>query len=166
MKNLLFLFFFLLGAQSLWAQLPDFNSIPLDKKEDYNGAADEAALKAARYLLSSPMDKEDIDRLRSTAYVIRWMTGTPNYTFSLGGQVMRFTKKNDDLLSVYMAALTRAALENKDEAKDEEKLNLRAIKLLLDYAKVKENKVKINAELRKAIEAYDKGELEAYLNKK
>jgi hypothetical protein len=37
------------------------------------------------------------------------------------------------------------------------------VKLIIAYAKDEKNKVKINSELKKAIEADDKGQLSAYL---
>ena len=91
------------------------------------------------------------------------MTGTPDYSFTLDEQATKFAKKNDDLLSQYMAAMTKFALENKADAKDQNKVKLNAVKLIIAYVKDEKNKVKLNAELKKAIEADDKGQLSAYL---
>lgn len=164
-KPIFVLLFFFLGS-SVFAQLPDFDSIILEKKEDYTANADDAALQAARYLLTHPIEKDNLDRLKCMAYVIKWMSGTPHYTFSLDEQATRFAKKNDDLLVLYMAAMARFALENKADAKDEEKVKLNAVQSIVEYARNKDNKVKLNSELKKAIEAYDKGELADYLKKK
>ena len=62
-----------------------------------------------------------------------------------------------------MAAMTKFALENKADAKDQNKVKLNAVKLIIAYVKDEKNKVKLNAELKKAIEADDKGQLSAYL---
>ena len=62
-----------------------------------------------------------------------------------------------------MAAMTKYALENKADAKDQNKVKLNAVKLIIAYVKDEKNKVKLNAELKKAIEADDKGQLSAYL---
>jgi hypothetical protein len=165
MKRLLFGLLFGLVANISFAQnLPDFDAIKLEKKEDYDSVADGAALQAADYLFSTPMEKNSLDRLVSLRYIIKWMSGTPAYNFTLDAQATKFAKKNDDLLGMYMAAMTKFVLENKADSKDQNKIKLSAVKMIINYAKDEKNKIKINGELKKAIEANEKGELAAYLN--
>jgi hypothetical protein len=143
--------------------LPDFESIRLERKEDFNSTADSAALQSANFLLSTPLEKDNIDRLKSIQYIIKWMSGTPDYSFSLDEQATKLAKKNNDLLGLYMAAMTKYVLENKADSKDQNKIKLNAVKLLIAYAKDKTNNVKINSELKKAIAADEKGQLSEYL---
>ncbi len=144
-------------------ELPDFSTIPIEAKEDFTATADNAALQAASYLLSTPMDAKNINRLKCTSYVIKWMTGTPDYNFTLDEQATKFAKKNDDLLGLYMAAMTKYSLENKADAKDQNKVKLNAVKSIITYAKDPKNNVKVNGELKKMTEADEKGELAQYL---
>ena len=44
------------------------------------------------------------------------------------------------------------------------KLKLGAVKIILEYVQIKENNIKLNKELKKAIDANAIGELESYLN--
>jgi len=165
MKRLIFIIIFGLFTSSSFAQtLPDFDAIKLDKKEDFNAAADNAALQASNFLLSTALEKNNLDRLKSLEYVIKWMSGTPDYSFTLDEQATKFSKKNDDLLGLYMAAMTKYVLENKEDSKDQNKIKLNAVKLIIEYAKNEKNKVKLNSELKKAIEADNKGQLADYLN--
>jgi hypothetical protein len=164
MKGLIFgLLFGLLSNISVAQNLPDFGAIKLEKREDFNSTADNAALQASNFLLSTPLEKDNIDRLKSLQYIIRWMSGTPDYTFTLDEQATKFAKKNDDLLGLYMASMTKYVLENKPDAKDQNKIKLNAMKLIIAYAKDQKNNVKMNSELKKATEADDKGELATYL---
>lgn len=164
MKRLIFgLLFGLLSDISFAQTLPDFDVIKLEKKEDFNSSADNAALQASNFLLSTPLEKNNIDRLKSLQYIIEWMSGTPDYSFTLDEQATKFAKKNDDLLGLYMAAMTKYVLENKADSKDQNKIKLNAVKLIIAYAKEEKNKVKINSELKKAIEADEKGQLSEYL---
>lgn len=164
MKKLLFALLFALVANiSLAQNLPDYDAIKLENKEDYDSAAEAAALQAADFLFSTPMEKNSLDRLQSLAYIIKWMSGTPAYTFSLDAQAIKFAKKDNDLLGMYMAAMTKFVLENKADSKDQNKIKLHAVKMIISYVKDEKNKVKINGELKKAIEADEKGELAAYL---
>lgn len=153
------LFSYTVSAQTL----PNYDAIKLEKKEDFNEMANDAALKASNFLLSTPLEKDNLDRLKSVQYVIKWMSGSPDYTFSLDEQATKFAKKNNDLLGVYMAAMTKYVLENKADAKDQNKIKLNAVKLIIAYAKDEKNKVKLNSELKKVIEADEKGRLAEYL---
>jgi hypothetical protein len=143
--------------------LPDFDAIKLEKKEDFNPAADNAALQAANYLLSTPLDKNSVNRLRAVQYVLKWMSGTPNYTFDIDERAAKFTKKDTDLLGLYLAAMTKFVLEDKASAKDQNKIKLNALKSVAAYAKDKANKVKLNSELKKIIAADEQGTLAEYL---
>lgn len=141
--------------------LPDFSSIKLDAKSDYDKNANDAALTAANYLLNNPIDKENMSRLNCAQYMIRWMTGTPDYTFTL--EAGKIFKKNDDLLIVYMAALTKFCMENKLNGKEGDQVRLGAHKLLAAFCKKENNNVKQTSEIKKLISAYENNTLEEYL---
>jgi len=164
MKNLfLFLLFGIAFNSSFSQNLPDYSSIKLEVKEDYNSVANNAALQAANYILATPVDKKNNDRLKSIVYVIKWMTGTPDYNFTLDEKYTKFAKKNDDLLMLYMVAMAKFVLENNTDSKDQNKIILNAVKLIVAYVKDSKNNVKINNELKKMIEADDNGKLSDYL---
>ena len=164
MKHLLFSILLFLTANNVFSQsLPKYDEIKLETKEDFNDAANNAALQASNYLLSTPMDSKSIDRLKSLQFIIKWMSGTPDFSFTLDEQATKFAKNNDDLLGLYMAAMTKYVLENKTESKNQNKIKLNAVKLIIQYSKDTKNNVKINKELKKAIEADENGKLEDYL---
>lgn len=162
-KTLLVLIFGMIAFTGFSQSLPDFDAIPLEKKEDFNSTANDAALQAAKFLFSTPVEKDNLDRLRCTQYVIKWMSGSPDYHFVLDEKAVRFAKKNTDLLALYMAAMTKFVLENKSDAEDQDKIKLHAVKMIVDYAKDEKNNVKLNAELKKAIKADENGELAKYV---
>jgi hypothetical protein len=165
MKRLLFLIFLFLNVTNVFSQnLPNYDEIKLESKEDFNEAANNAALQASNYLLSTPMESNNINRLKSIQFVIRWMTGTPDFSFSLDEQATKFAKKNDDMLGLYMAAMTKYVLENRTDSKNEKKIKLNAVKLIIQYSKDTKNNVNINKELKKAIDADENGKLEEYLH--
>jgi hypothetical protein len=162
MKSILFLLLIFCSI-GLYAQnLPDFDQIRLEQGSDYK-PAEPAALQAANYILSTPIAKDDVNRMLSLRFLLRWMTGTPDYTFSLGGNISKAVTGNEDLLGVYMAALAKYALENKESAKDEKKVNLGAAKIVLAYCEDSKNNVKLNKTLKKMIEANKEGNLESML---
>ena len=159
------LFFLLLALHFNFAysqELPDFDEIPLKKQSDYY-KADSFVLIASNYLLSTPYVADNKDRTKSQAFIINWMSGTPDYTFSIGKTALDITKKNPPLLGIYMACMAKYCLENKVDGKDEKVVTLNAVKLLLAYCEDAENNIKMTKELKKLSEANKKGELEKEL---
>jgi hypothetical protein len=165
MKRLILVFILTFFCKVSFTQtLPDYSAIKLEVKEDYNSTANDAALQAANYILSTPIDNNNIDRIKSIDYVSKWSQGTPDYHFTLGDKIMQeFYLENDDLLDVYMAAMVKYVLENKEDSKEQKRIKLNSAKLIIAYSKVSKNNVKFDKELENLIEADNKGELVEYL---
>jgi hypothetical protein len=138
---------------------PDYTSIKLEAKEDYTAETDRSALLAATQILSTPANDKNLSRLAAAQFLIRWMTGTPAYTFSLDDRAGKFAK--EDLLIVYMAGMAKYCLEHPTESKDQKKVQLHAIQSLLGHCQ--QFDVKMSAELKRLRSANEKGELEKYL---
>ncbi|MEP7232990.1 MAG: hypothetical protein ABI691_22210 [Ginsengibacter sp.] len=162
MKKMLFLFLALATTTFLYAQIgPDYNQIKLDKPDDYR-AANTFALTAANTLLSSPIDKNKIDRLSCQKFLLKWMSGTPDYGFSFGNSG-KILNNNPDLMTIYLASMVKFCLENKVESKDQEKIKMGSWKTLLAYCDIPGNDVNLTKKLKKLIEANKNGELEKNL---
>ncbi len=162
-KPIIFSALLTIASVSIYAQsLPDYQSIRLEKPADY-ALADSSALLASTYLLTTPLVKDNIGRLKSMQFLIKWMGGTPDYTFSLDGPVTKISSGNVDIMGVYLAAMVKFCLENKSQSKDQKAIKLNAVKTLLAYCSDPAHGVKIKGELKKAMEADEKGELEKYL---
>lgn len=139
-------------------ELPDFENIKLDQKSDYK-QADSAALKASTYLLSTPFEKDNIHRLHALSFVIKWMSGTPDFSFTLDEDAIKTVKGNEALIGLYMAAMTKYALENRSLSKDTKAIKLNSLILLLNYCENTNNNIKMTKQLKKLSEAKAKGQL-------
>lgn len=149
----------------IYAQnLPDFDKIPLTTKDDFNEQADQAALDASNFLLTTVYAKDNLPRLKATQYVLKWMSGTPHYKFTIDESATKISKKDEGILGLYLAAQTKYTLENKEQAKDSNAVKLNTFKLIIAYCEHPDNKIKITGELKKLIEAQKAGKLEEYLN--
>jgi hypothetical protein len=162
MKKLFVLLIILSSKFSFCQTLPDFDNIKLDKSTDYKDA-DSFALNSSTYLLSTPFEKNDLSRLKALQFIIKWMSGTPDYTFTLDGIAGKIIKENDDLLGLYMAAMTKFCLENKSSSGDANLVKLNAVKFLLMYCENSANNMKMTKQLQKLSDANKKGELEKSL---
>jgi hypothetical protein len=136
--------------------------IELKQKEDFAKAEDKV-LECSKYILTTPMDDENTNRINALQFMLRWMDGTPEYTFNLDETVGKLAQTSDALLGVYMACMCRYVLENKDKAKDEKDVKYNSVLLLIDYSKDPNNKVEITGELENLIRAKDENRLKEYI---
>lgn len=146
---------------SVQAQSP-FGEIKLEAKEDYK-AAEQKVLEASNLLFTTKYDKDDLDRLYAMELIEKWMTGTPDYTFEIGEKFSKAFSSDADLLGMYMAAMAKYALENKEKAGDNKSIGLGATKMLIEYSSKLSNNLRQSGELKKMSAALKKGELEKYL---
>ncbi|MGC3947911.1 MAG: hypothetical protein QM762_25950 [Chryseolinea sp.] len=139
--------------------LPNFDSIKLETAADCK-PAEPYALAAANYLFETPFQKNDMQRLNSLQFIIKWMSATPDYKFALSDVDQKFLKGNDDLLGMYMGAMTRYVLGDKNASKDEKSIRLNSLGMLVDYTGNPANNFKQPKNLKKLSEAKAKGEFE------
>lgn len=157
---LIVLMFF--STTSFAQTLPDFDLIKLDKVSDFKNAAP-FALQTANYLLTTPFQKTNEHRVKALEFLFKWMSGTPDQSYDFDYARNVVSKGNNDILGVYMAAMVKYAVENKEAAKDPKMVKLNSIIILLNYCEKKENNVKMNKQLKAFAEAKAKGELEQAL---
>lgn len=160
MKQAFLAFLITVAAYCCFAQSP-YNDVVLEQKEDYKKAEKEI-LKAADYLFKSPYDKDDLERLYAIEFIMKWMSGTPDYKFELSEKYSKPFSGETDLIGLYMAAMAKYAVENKDKGADPDKINLAAVKIVLGYSNKASNNLKQTGELKKMNAALKKGELEKY----
>ena len=143
-----------------FAQSP-YSTIKLETTADYK-VAEPAVLKATNYLFASKFDKEDLERLYAIEFIMKWMGGTPDFTFELSENFTKPFLDDTDLLGFYMGAVAKFALEHKAQAKEINVVNLNAAKMIVEYSSKPGNNLKQTGELKKMATALKKGELEKY----
>lgn len=161
MKKLLSTLVFCCFAALSYPQ-QSFNEIKLEETADYM-EAEPAVLKAANYLLSTKYDPDDLDRLYATELVIKWMAGTPDFTFEINEKFAKPFAAEAEFMNLYMIAMARFALENKEQAGDVNAVGLNAVKTIIEYSNKASNNIKQSGELKEMAAALKKGELEKYL---
>jgi hypothetical protein len=164
MKKVLLAFSVFLFTSTLYAQRLEYASIKLETKEDYTAEVDKAVLEAATYLLATPLDKEKESWQGAAQFLVRWMSGTPAYTFNIDKVATDISKNKEDLLIIYLAAMVRYSLENPSTKKDEIKVKVGTVRSVLDYCR--QQSIKLTGELKRLGQADEKGDLETYLLKK
>jgi hypothetical protein len=165
MKTKFFISAILLVGCLMVSKAQDYSmlkDIKLKEKEDFVKAEDKI-LECTKYILTTPIDNENTNRNNALQFMLRWMDGTPDYTFNLDETVGKLAQSSDALLGVYMACMCRYVLENKDKAKDDKDVKYNSVLLLIDYAKDSNNKVDISGEMENLIRANDEHRLKEYI---
>ena len=162
MKRLLILLLFLIGTSDCFSQeLPPLKNLKLNKKSHFKGT-ENIVLKVTDYLFQTPIDKRNNSRTEAGRFLVKWVNGTPDFTFYLEETETNFFNTDADLMLMYMAALTKYTLEN-PTIKDQKLLIVGAMNLALPYLNQQENKKPWSAELWQLNEAQQQGKLKEFL---
>ena len=142
-----------------------YANIRLDKPEDY-AKAEDAALEAANYILSVPIDKENTNKSDAMHFLVDWMQGTPDYLFPLNEPIGKIANENPELLILFMASMTRYVLSADDDKKPgEDNIAYNGYLIFSDYCLNPSNHVTVKGELKNLIDAKKEGNLKDYLDK-
>lgn len=160
-KVALFALLLLANCYAFSQELPNLKQVKLNKNSQYR-AAEPIAIKVIGYLFATPINKKNKARTEAGQFLIKWMDGTPDFTFSLQDKETSFFNTDSDLMLMYMAGLTKFTLEN-PTIKDQKTLIIGAMKNALPYLSAQEDKKVWSAALWQLNEAYQKGKLEAFL---
>ncbi|MEP3210175.1 MAG: hypothetical protein ABJN95_13330 [Maribacter sp.] len=125
----------------------EFNSVESYKTEQAN------VLLCANYLFNNPTNTSELNRLTSIQYIIKWMTGTPDYTFEIGEKALELTKGNDDLLGLYMAAMSKVVLENTERQLSNDEIYNQSEEVLVNYCSNADNKMKPSRKIKKILKS-------------
>ncbi|MEQ8469847.1 MAG: hypothetical protein RIC35_01600 [Marinoscillum sp.] len=148
MKNILFIILITFYANVSFGQ--DFSqlaNVEFKTTESYK-LAESQVLVCANYLFDNPTDKAELNRLNSTQYIIKWMSGTPDHTFSIDDKAMELTKGKSDLLGLYMAAMSKVVIENEGEKLTSDEIYNQSEKIVVDYCSNSDNKIKPSKKIK------------------
>ncbi|WP_066629308.1 hypothetical protein [Labilibacter marinus] len=152
MKQIFILLSLIITFSTVSAQNFDFS--PLKEKSDYK-KVEEQVKSASKYLIDTPINQDVIIRSQATKLVMKWMEGTPDYTFELDARVLEITDDNSELFSLYLASMTNVVLNHPHEKLSSDKIYKLSTKQLAEYCKNKENKLKPSKGLKKAMKNLD-----------
>jgi hypothetical protein len=112
---------------------------------------EEKVLECSNFILNNPYNKNDLNRLNALQYILKWMEGTPDYTFSIGEESMKLTKGKPELMSIYFAAMVKIVLENPDLKSNNNEIQQKAKEKIVEYCSNSENGIKPTKEIKKIL---------------
>lgn len=138
--------------------IPD--SLRLDGTEDYRKVQPEVE-KCLRWLCTAPYGQDIIFRSEANAFVLLWLSGTPDYRVDVQTRYVAGNTYEEELLFSLIHA--KAFLMMTKGAKwDERKLNLESLKIVCELIDSSEAFRKEKT-LRPLMKAYRKEKLEEYM---
>jgi hypothetical protein len=104
----------LLSISAFFAQAQDRPEFPeLKAKEDY--AKSEALFQqVTEWLTETDLDTQEALRMRSNAFMMQWVMGSPTVNVGIGDHLMVLFEKNPQLLAIYMANYASFCISNKE----------------------------------------------------
>lgn len=150
-KFLFLLFFIFISNISICQTAYPYQDIKLEKPADYK-ATESLALSAASYLLSNPFKTADINRTRALNFLTTWVTGAKGFEYNLKGKIEEISSDRV-VLGLFIAAVVKYSLENKNESANPKHVEMSAGKLVLAYCDNPVNNFKLKKKIRKVLES-------------
>ncbi|MDR0825023.1 MAG: hypothetical protein LBN74_08005 [Prevotella sp.] len=117
------------------------------------------------YLLQTSLGKDAVKRQGASAFLMAWLTGTPNVSVEINTDVIPFIKTNPELLLPYIAGCTKYALDN-NYSKDSVLQSKAGIGTVVVYYRGNRGYLKKDASVEKYEKLIGKGKLEDEITKK
>lgn len=164
MKRIVLISILLVSAFILRAQ--DFE-VPVDYS--FESASDYAKyetdiLNCIDWLESSPLGFQGEKRNDAAAFLLTWVSGSPDVSIELNEKMIWYIESNPDLLVIFVGGWTRLAIQNPTDGKDVVKGSLAGIESVLKVYK-KGISVTDDKQLNKLIKIQAKGGLEKWVAK-
>lgn len=139
-------------------ELPD--ALVLETKEDY-AKYEENVINSINWLINTPIETEKDKRTEVNAFLMKWLTGSPNVTIELNQEVVTFMECGDCLM-VFLGGWAKYVLEN-NENKNNLKGNIAGIESLIAFYNNNKAEMGPNKAIEKYVKLKDKGKLESYI---
>ncbi|MTH15979.1 hypothetical protein [Flavobacterium sp. LC2016-01] len=136
-------------------------NIELKRDSDY-AKYENDIVSAAKWLEETDLNTETDKRKQVDAFIIKWVSGTPNITVEMNSCLMKLYGKNNELLALYMASYSAYFIQNATADKTA------AVKAgIVSMINVYKKGISItkSKEMEKAIEAYDQNKFDEYIAK-
>jgi len=141
-----------------------YDNVFLATASDFRRAEPQVIL-ASDYVYSTPVEKDNAHRESAINFIMKWMQGTPDYSFPLDETLTKIAKGDYDFIGIYIASSAKYALQ-KGKGVSREDIRLNSYLLALSYCENPVNNYKIRGEIRKLADAKNQDKLKEYLESK
>jgi hypothetical protein len=136
----------------------------LDKAEDY-ALYEQDIIKCVDWLMKTPLNEQKAKRKEANAFLLKWLTGSPNVTIEIKPEIVTFMGTSPDLLILFMGGWAKYALESKD-FKNKIAGSMAGIEAVIEFYTKNKAFLKKDKNVEKYVKMKNKGTLKAYIEKK
>ena len=155
LANLILVSTFVLGQNFEVPANYQFNT-----KDDYS-RYEKDIIDATKWLQSTPFNEQKEKRQEVSAFVIKWINGSPTVNVEINPTIMYFEEKNQGMLALYMAGSAKYVLEN-NYSKDMRAKHKAALKGMIVVYKSGKG-IKKDKKMEKLIKSDEDGKLDEWL---
>jgi hypothetical protein len=164
MKTLFSILLLSVAISAFTQNTSQYDNILLTTANEYRRAEPQVSL-AADYVYTTPIDKDNLNRKNAISFIMKWMSGTSDYSFTMDETFMKIINSDRDLLGVFAACLTKYALQ-KGKGVDREDLKLNAYTLFATYCENPENNCRVKGDVKKLVDAKNQNKIKEFLETK
>jgi len=162
-KTIFFSILLFVGFQIIAQTFEVPKNVNLAKAEDYK-QYEEAIVKGTDWLMNTPINSEQAKRKEVNAFLMKWMTGSPDVSLEMNADVITFMECPDCLI-MFLAGWTKLAIQSDTKVSNIQG-SVQGVKDVI--ALYEKNKAVIgkNKAIEKYIKLDNKGKLETYISSK
>ena len=132
----------------------------LVSKEDYT-KYEKDMVEAARWLVITPLDEQKQKRQQVSAFVFKWINGSPTVSVELNTNIMDLDDKNPGMMIIFMASCAKYVLENNYSKDMRAKHRYALIELITVYKSGKG--IRKDKKMDRLVKHYEEGKLDQWL---
>lgn len=134
-------------------------NISLATKEDYT-KYEQKVVNDFNWLFETPLGADPKKRKETSAFLMQWMSGSPNVSIELSEKITTYMNCADCLM-IFMGGWTKYALETKEFSKLE--ANLVGTESVIEFYTFNRSQIGKNKNIEKFIKLKEKGKLKEYI---
>ncbi len=135
----------------------------LVKVEDY-APYEQDVINCVDWLMITPLNENAAKRKEANAFLLKWLTGSPNVHLDIKSEIVTFMSTSPDLLMIFMGGWAKYSLETKDFNNKVEG-SLAGIESVIEFYKKNRELMPKDKNVEKYIKMKEKGTLKEYIEK-
>lgn len=135
----------------------------LDKAEDY-APYEKDVVDCFNWLIETPLNEQEAKRKEANAFLLTWLSGSPEIEIELKQEIVTFMRTSPDLLMIFLGGWGIHSLETRD-FNDKVGGNLAGIEAAIEFYKKNKNFLSKDKYMEKYIKLQKNGKLKEYIEK-
>ena len=138
------------------------SDLKLETPEDYK-KTEQLVLSSTEWLLKTPITENPGKRKKINAFLMKWMSGSPNVTIELVPGIVPLDCA--DCLMSFLSGWTKFSLQN-DYSKNKVECAIAGAENVIEFYNRNESELGKNSDIKKLIKSQKKGKLKKYIESK